>query len=489
MKVTVSGRWFARCALASIAALVVMLGTARAHVLVLDVCMGACTDDDWRAIDNLRHVLHDEVKNSALVASVEDMVDRLGNSVPFSGIDDASLTAQQLTKELQDGIGLWTAGEHAAAARTLKKALAEVVLNPALVAADATLRQVVQKAYIARSVSLYRLKRTKDRRDEARDPRVIEAKEAMGDMVRMTQETSIQDLWGTNPDYVFQMSRNDLIARGTGTLSIQINDSSAVFYLHPAAQPHKGAFVGEVFPGVYHIFVTDAQNRSRRYRVEVVPHGNTVLNVDWRRDARFEVREPHPGFDGQPWSQRARIGFTFSSFAERRREADYAGDVAMQVPGSLAIVVGRIKWEGKDALIGALYAPEQPASRVGVALGNDLGAARDLAFFLNTDKPSPHVIELTAPPWDVSPGAAAHGLSHPGRWIIIGSGTAAVAIGAILYLFNRPPERNTASYGVGFGVAGATAMGLGLWLGGTSPRGPIVSVSSSRGMFGWAGSF
>src|SRR5262249_5365148 len=156
--------------------------------------------------------------------------------------------------------------------------------------------------------------RDKDKKQEAKDPRVIEAKEAMEDMVRMTPEPSIKDTWGTVPDYVFQLSRDDLVVRGTGTLSIQINDPSAVFYLHPAGQPHRGSFVGEVFRGVYYIFVIDALNRSRRYRVAVVPHQHTVLNIDWRRDSKFEAREPKPPPDDyRPGAARARIGFTFAS--------------------------------------------------------------------------------------------------------------------------------------------------------------------------------
>jgi hypothetical protein len=479
-------RWF----LASALGLVLLLatrGTSSANVLVLDVCMQKCTDDDWRAITNIRLVLQSEVHNSYLVASVEEMIYRLGGSVPFPGIDDPNLTAQQLAKELQDGIGLWAAGDHETAAESLKGALAKALANPALVADDATLRRLVQKAYIGRSVSLYRLKRTND----VKDPNVVEAMEAMGDMVRMTPEASIKDIWGRKPDEVFQMARGDLIARGTGTLSIQINDPTAVFYLHPAGEPRKGAFTGEVFSGVYHIFVTDAENRCRRYSVVVAPHQHAVLNIDWRRDTRIEVRLSRPPQDGRPWIPRDRIGFTFSSFAERRREADYASDVSARVPGSLVLVVGRIKWEGKDALIGALYAPEQPAARVGIALGTDLSAARDLAFFLMTDKPAPRIIQLAVTPWEVPspPSRGSDDLSSDAKWVIIGVGALAIATGATLYAINRAPDRNTAPYGIGLGAVGVAAVGLGFWFGRTPTSAPVVSVSSSHAMIGWAGSF
>ena len=486
---TASCRWFPTGALGFIVVLLATLGTANAHVLVLDVCMQQCTDDDWRAISNIRLVLQSELHNSALVASVEEMVYRLGDNIPFPGINDPDLTTQQLAKEFEDGIGRWTAGDHEAAADGLKETLGKALVNPALVAGDATLRRLVQRAYIGRSISLYRLKKTKDPKLEPKDPWVIEAKEAMEDMVRMTPEPSIKDTWGTKPDEVFQMARNDLIARGTGTLSIQINDPTAVFYLHPAGQPHKGAFVGEVFSGIYHIFVIDALNRYRRYQIEVIPHEHTVLNIDWRRDTKMEVRLSRPLSNGR-WNSRDRIGFTFSSFAERRREADYASDIGAQVPGSLVIVVGRIKWEGKEALMGELYAPEQPASRVGVALGNDLSAARDLAFFLMTDKPAPRIIQLNAPPWEVPPPSRRDdGLSSEAKWFIIGIGCVAIAGGAALYAADSPPDRNTAPYGIGFGAVGVAAVGLGFWFGRTPSTAPVVSVSTSHVMFGWARSF
>ena len=476
---TASCRWFLACTLVlGVVLASILAGTARAEVLVFDVCMEKCSEADWLAISNVRHVLDSETDNRAIIASVDSMIDRLGNSVPFPGIEDPTLTVEKLTKHLQDGINRWTAGDHEAAAESLKGTLAEVAMNPAIVAADPTLRSLVQRAYVARAVSLYRLKRTKDPKNEAKDPRVIEAKHAIADLVRMTPQSSIQDIWGTGPDKVFKMSRDDLVARGTGSLSIHINDPTAVFYLNVAGQPYTGVFAAEVLPGVYQVFVADAAMRSRRYRVVVLPHQHTILNIDWRRDTKFEVST----------GERSRIGFTFASFVERRREADYVSDITARVPGSLVVVVGRIRWEGKDALIGAMYEPEQAAFRVGVVLGNDLRSARDLACFLVTDKPAPHVIKLAVPPWE-SPLAARDegGFSSSTRWII-GGGVVAVAAGVTLYAIDRGPNRNTAPYGIALASAGVVAVGLGFWFG-KAAQGPVVSMNSSHAMIGWAGSF
>jgi hypothetical protein len=473
-----SRRW----ALASVFVLGAVLagpfhGTAHADVLVLDVCMVECNEGDWLAIGNLRRVLGSEIKNQALIASVNGMIARLGNHVPFPGVDDPALTAEQLTKHIKDGIDKWTGGDYEEAARSLGMALAEAALNPAIVVADSTLRPLIQRAYVARAVSLFRLNRKE------------QAKEAIADLVRMTSQPSILDTWGTVPEKVFQQSRNDLLARGTGALSIQVNDPTAVFYLGAAGQPHRGTFAAEMLPGVYQVFVTDTANRSRRYRVEVIPREHTNLNIDWYRDARFEVSASKAVPAAEQLARRPRIGFTFSSAAERRLEAEYATSIAAQVPGSLVVVAGRVKWEGNDAMIGAMYAPEQPALRVGVVRGIDLDAARDLAAFLMTDRPAPHVLRLAAPPWESLLPDHASGPSTTARWIIIGGGVVAIAVGASLYAIDRAPDRNTALYGVGLGIAGAAAIGFGAWFGKPGWAGPVVAVSSLHTLVGWAGSF
>jgi hypothetical protein len=473
-----SFRWLIVHAFALGAALVASPRLTSADVLVLDACMEKCNEADWLAIRNLRLAFQSEIKNRALIASVDSMIWRLGDKVPFPGVDDSDLTVEALAKHLKDGINKWIGGEYENAAKNLRMALTEAAMNPAIVVADSTLRPLIQRAYVARAVSLFRL----DRKEEA--------KEAIADLVRMTPQPSILDTWGTIPDKVFQLSRNDLQARGTGSLSIQINDPNAVFYLNAAGQPHRSAFAADMLPGVYQVFVTDTAKRSRRYRVEVVPREHAVLTIDWHRDRTLEVSMPRVASTGQPLSAgRPRIGFTFPSFAERRFESAFAGSIAEQVPGSLVLVVGRVMWDGKDAMIGAMYAPDQPPSRVGLVRGNDLDAARDLATFLMTDQPAPGVTRLAVPPWDSSSAQEDGRLSSSTSRIFIGAGAGAIAAGASLYAINRGLGKHTAVYGVGLGLAGVAAVGVGFWFARSSGAGPLVSVGASHAMIGWTGTF
>lgn len=465
----------------ALSVIALLQGAARADVLVLDVCMSKCEEEDWRAIGNLRRVLGTEM-HSALVGLPENMLNMLRGHLPLPSITDPSLTVEKLTKDLKDGIDQWTRGDHEAAAESLRRTLGEVVSNPAVVAVDSTLRPLIVRAYIARAVSLLRLKRP----NETKDARMAEAKEAIADLVRLTPETSILESAGSKPDEIFQKSRGDLIAQGTGTLTIQINDPTTVYYLHIAGTPYSGVFTREVFAGIYNVFVIDAMKRSRRYRVEVEPQKHTILSIDWRMDTKFEILIPRRLGDQSP---HRRVGFTFSSFPERRLESKYASRIAQQVPGSIVVVVGRILWEGKQAMIGCVYLPNQPPYRVGVVLGLDLQAARNLSNYLLTDKPVRDVIELTAPPWAQLPAVRGEeGVSTSTKWLFVG-GVIATVTGAGMYAADRDFDRGIGPYGIGIGLAGLAAVGCGFLFGPSDAAGPVVSVRTTHAMVGWAGRF
>lgn len=379
-------------------------GTARGDVLVLDACTKQCDPEDLRVIGLIRHVLQDELNRPGLVASVPDVLEHLGSNVPLPSVTDPDLTAARLTEHLKAGIANWAGGQHQEAAERLETALAEAADNPATVVSDPTLRQLIARAYVGRAVSLMRLNR------------VSEAKEAIAELVRTTPEPSILDSWGTEADKIFQLSRKELVARGTGSLTIQVDDPTAIFYLDEAGQPHKTMFAADVLPGVYRVFVLDTMGRSRRYAIEVVPHGHATLGIDWGRDTKLEAtisskRRIERSHDIEFEATMSpvpslRIGFTFASFAERRLEGDYARRVAALVHSDFIVVVGRIHWKGKPAVIGVLYqASTSTTVRVGVVpIFGNLDSERALASFLFApDMPAPNVIALAAPPWETPP--------------------------------------------------------------------------------------
>jgi len=452
----------------------------RADVLVLDVCMKQCNEADLKAIGNIRRVIQTEMRNPYHIASPEAVLQRFGRNAPLPAVQDPLLTTETLESHLRDGIDKWSTAhinqprENEEAVKILRGALTEAMDNPAVAFSHPRLRPLIQHAYIGMAICLLRLKR------------LAEAKSAIADMVRATPETSILDLAGTDADRVFQLSRNDLLARGAGSLAVQVDDPNVMFYLNITGQPHKGIFAADtMLAGVYQVFAVDTAKRSRRFYVEVPPGGHAVLDIVWHRDSQFET----------PSVRQPRIGFTFSTFAERQSEAEYAGHFATLVAGALVVVVGRITWDGKDAMIGAHYGPiDTVPSHIGVIGGIELASARELATFLLTNKPAPHVVVLDAVPWAHPSSAstlaednASGGLA---RWTIVG-GIVAIAGGVGLYAIDNS-SRRTAPYGVVAGVAGIASLGVGMgsWLQRSmAPRsGLMVSVGAST-MVGWTGRF
>jgi tetratricopeptide (TPR) repeat protein len=391
-------------ALAVLGALAATGRPARGEALVLDACMKQCDAEDLRAIGLFRYALQSGPRRGDVIAEVPEVIERLGPSAPFSGIDDPRLTVAALTEHLKIGIASWAGGQHKEAAQRLATALAEAADNPATVVSDPTLRQLIPRAYVGWAVSLMRLNR------------VDEAKQAIAELVRATPGTSILDSWGTEADRIFQLARKELAARGTGTLAVEVDDPSAIFYLDEAGQPHRTELEAELLPGTYRVFVLDALGRSRRYRVDVAPHRRTALEIDWRHDTYVEATalprrvriETHQGLDFEATlvPRQPRIGFTFPSYAERRLEGDYARRIAARAHSERVAVIGRIRWKGRPAVIGVLYRPgRSEAARVGIVpIADEPDTERELAEFLfGPEVVSPGVIALAAPPWEVLP--------------------------------------------------------------------------------------
>jgi hypothetical protein len=452
---------------------------ARASVLVLDACMKQCDADDLRAIGLVRLALQTAPKRTDMIADVHSVIDRFGSNVPFLAIEDPRLTVTALTEHLKLGIASWAEGRHKEAAEHLATALAEAAENPAIVVSDPTLRQLIPRAYVGWAVSLTRLNR------------VEEAKQAIAELVRATPETSIRDSWGTEAERIFQLSRKELAARGTGTLTVQIDDSSAIFYIDEAGQPHGTMFTADVLPGIYRVFVLDTTGRSRRYRVEVVPHHRTVLDINWHRDSCLEVR-PEPrrvrietrhglDFEATMSPRQPRVGFTFSSYEERRREGNYSREIAAKTKSDLVAVIGRIRWKGDPALVGVLYQPgmTEPA-RVGIVpLVGEPEAERTLADFLSDREPEvPGVTSLAAPPWERLPAVEGDGrhidLDYVLGWTL-GLGTIAGG-GVLVALADDSPTRVSGFVVGGLGVA-LVALTTGYyWRSRSRPSVPILSV-------------
>jgi hypothetical protein len=401
------------------AALAITAGSARADVLVLDSCVKQCDAADFRAIGHVRHVLETELKRKGLVASVADVIAHFKEP-----------------------------------AQRLETALAEAAENPATVLSDPTLRQLIPRAHVGRAVSLMRLSH------------VNEAKAAIAELVRATPAASILDSWGTEADKIFQLSRKELVARGTGSLSIQVDDPTAIFYLDETGQPHRTMFSADLLPGIYRVFVQDTTGRSRRYTVEVAPHVHASLDIDWNRDTSFEAKtltrrdgeHRDPGRDATISPEPSRVGFTFSSPEERRLEGDYARHIAALVHSEFVAVIGRIQWKGKPAMMAVVYQRSTLTTlRVGVVpIVGEPDSERTLAHFLFVSaQPGPGVISLRAPPWELPPPDLEVAVPSDRRYLLGWmSGVGTVAVGSSLVVLSDDDHQSFLVGGFAIGSLG-----------------------------------
>lgn len=437
---------------------------AAAGVIVLDTCVRECTDEDLRMIGAFRRILVSELNRSGLVAEPRAVLGYV-DGAPKAAIEDSTTSSRQLIDDLKLGVEHWVNGRYDQAASQLDVGLALARRNPGLVVSDPTLRQLIPRAHVGRSVSLLRLGRR------------TEAKVAIGDLVRTLPEQSILDSWGTEADKIFQLARKELEALGKGSLVVEVDDPSAIFYVNEAGQPHRSMFTATLHAGRYRILVQDASGRSRRFDMTVTPSETAMLRIEWRRELEFS-------------SSADRVGFTFKTAAERAREGAYARHFASLARSELAVVVGRIRWRRHAAMVGTIYhvGTEVPY-RVGVVplTGDETAALRELAAFLfSPGSPAPNVTPLPGPPWEARASDAEAEPLDPGYPLGWALSAGTIAMGAVMVAAGDDNSlRTTAGYalaGVGL-LGGVTTTILYLRRDSARPMAAVIVGPTRAGLF------
>lgn len=443
-------------------ATLVSIQPARADVLVLDACVKQCDDDDLRVIGALRAELAGPQHKERLIADPRAVLERLGDGTPLPAMANPSLTPDALTDALKAGLDDYTSGRYEQAAERLARALDDAAVNPALVVSDPSLRNLVPRAIVGRAVSLARQADASQRAADAakrgpeRDALAAEAhkladaaQSAMTELVRITPEPSILDSRGPEADRIFQAARDALAARGKGSLVIQVDDPSALFYLDEAGEPHQSLYSADLLPGRYRVLVRDPRGRARRYAIEVVPQRQTLLDIRWSRDAELDVIS----------ARRARVGFTYASEAERAEEPAYVRHVGALAHSGVIVVIGRVAWRGAPAMFAVSYDGELGTPlRAGVApLGDLPRSARELVAYLESPHAeAPLVTRLDAPPWlahaqpEIARANAPYELGYAASGALVVAGAVLVAT-----------DRRTAGYitgGLGLGLAALTTV-------------------------------
>jgi hypothetical protein len=369
--------------------------------LILDACVKKCDPhDDLNRVMGIRAVIELELGRPDLIVSSEDVLKRLGSRAPLSAVRDRGLTATTLTDHLKAGIKFFVDGDYPKADTALMVAIDEADANPGTVVANATLRPLIYRARVGRAVGLAR--QANKETGDAKNQLLAEAYNTLGDLVRSTPEQSIIDTSGTEANNLFQSERKNLIARGHGSLVIQVNDPSVTFYINDLSDPHTTLFSGVMLPGTYRVFAQDNKGRARRYVIEVTPNNRATLDIDWSLDTSWEATTARE-------TQQPHAGFVHPSEADRAKEPQYVRQIGSLAKVSTIIVVGTIKWGKGPKLFGVAYdASTGTVMRAGIAPvpGDTREEYRQLATsLLSPSRPTPLVYRMTKAPWEVPPPA------------------------------------------------------------------------------------
>ncbi len=335
----------------------------------------------------------------------------VGATFPRPQRADPALTATVLFDQMKRGVNAYFATNYVEAEKQLAAAIELAHANVSLIVADFTNRKLWVRAHIDLAVT----------RQRVGNPQAAE--EPMAELARSYPAmTSVADDYGPEADAVFQRARKRLVALGSGSLVVRVNDPTVLVFVDEADQPRNATFEENLLAGTYRILVEDPKGNGRRYDVVVTPGHQTQLAVDWPRDLAISV-EPQ------------RVALAFASDAARANEGAYLQGLARPLNTSVAIAVGEIVWQGNPAIVGTTYRVETgEVIWTGLVIldGRDDDDAHALSNFvawgIEPHDPTLVLVKLTAPPWSAGVPAApqAHESDEAG-WTDYTTGVLAVA--------------------------------------------------------------
>ncbi len=424
---------------------------------------------------------------SKLGARIEDEVSLPGESLAPAAIADAE-------ELISHGYRAFLKGEFETATDELGRALDVLRSRPATIARNQQLRDPTIKAHLGLSLAHLRLGHA-----EA-------ATQTMAEFVRSFPDREISRAsYGPEPAELAKKVRAELTQRGRATLTISVDDPTAVIFINERFLAVGQASATDLFAGRYRIYVQRGTTPGRVHLVDVVPGSEHKLQVRWQLDAALSTR---------PF-----VGLVFDSEAARAAsDAQLASDLGVGLDASQVVVLTIANLDKRRVIMGRVLDPGTgKASRSGALALEPAPPGRDklvgLARYLAGGKP-PKGMERPddgetdpaggagAPPAPVpAPAAIDHSGRRPYRlwkWLALGSGVAAAGAGvALIVLDGRKScsttgcsdEYNTALPGYVSAGVGATLIGVGIVLfvkdtssGGTGERRQVGLAPVDRGL-------
>jgi hypothetical protein len=462
-----------------------MLATARADasptssnpIVVLEAYGGRRPAN----VDRFMKPLRDELERHGFAARPETITRLFGSRIPRSGILDAGVTIGHILELVNAGYEAFSHAKYEYAASTLTDAINKIKRNAALLVLDTGNQETVYKAYVGLALSQSRLGFTD------------QATATIAELVRIfrTQPLARNEHGPTAERFARTVYKRES-SKGRGRLHIKTGNPKAMIFVDFQIRGAGETTLVDLIPGAYHVLVQEPQSSGLAYQVDIPENGDVELEASWEVDTSLQV--------SSRW-----IGFEFADDTERRKEATYGGSLAKRWGERESFaVVGTMKLEGRPALIGTLYRTTGTVLRSAVIVLEDaLDDADDatlgrLAKFLADGTPAAG-IDIVVRDGGTAPASPVRRRSTLPAKLLVAAGAAAVIGGGVLYALDEdiPPLGqpqpkyyfDSAKPGIALGVAGAVAVGAGIWLWTRSGRRttvPFVSVGPSGGMIGLA---
>jgi hypothetical protein len=464
--------------------------------------------------------LLDDLEALGLAAHPGTIIPIIGTDVPRPGLVDkgaspTGLTRGELVDEVEVGYQAWATADFDEAKRVLVHALSRIRRNPALLVTDVSNLSVIYKAQLALSLSLAKLGET------------AQSEAFMQELIRMFPTTSpAKDEFGPEAVELHRSVARNMRKLGRGRLVVNAGNDHAIIFIDSQLRGAGKVELGDLLPGVHHVFLQVVGTIGRQYDVEVVP--NQISSVSARWDTDMAV-----------WVTDAWVGVVFPTEAEQQREGAFVSALARRWRGDEVVVVSPKRIHGSPALAAARYDSTGAVVRSArVVIDRDREAklralARFVADGTNDERlddvrsrqsklarrsaevarptrwlpgalgagglaaiaagivvfksagPNFHAqLEVSEPRWiglaltqvgGVSVGASVYLFCRRSRvrpWAagLLGVGAAGLASGLGAYIVdedldpNAPHYTDTTPYAVPVGAAGAALVGVGLWL-------------------------
>lgn len=381
----------------------------QAPMLAFEISVGEPSAASRKHLDQLADLL----ETHGFVAREDAFLRLLGGRAPRPGNVDANITAGDIAKRVNAGVHAYVRGKFDEARTTLSDVIEQIHRNPEILVIDTQNSELTVRAYMALALAQSRLEQA------------AASAATLMELVRITRGQPIsRSEFGPEADKMYRAVLKHAQTLGRGSLTITTGDDTAMIFVDGSLRGMGKATLGDLFPGVYRVYVQAPDERGRRYAIEVKADEEHVLGV------KYEIEKAL-------WITDSAVGFRLASDVERKHEVRYATELARTWAGEgIVAVFGESVLNEKPVISGTLYRTDGSVVRSASieAAGVERDRLRSLAKFIADGTPGDGLdirgerIEVASRPGTSAPSSGAalapkHSADRPPsvdvRWVAV----------------------------------------------------------------------